>query len=67
MTPDLKNVMVSNGYIADEPLQELIPYMDAFNIDLKAFSEEFYRKYTGARLDPVLQTLKEIRRSRPTS
>jgi pyruvate formate lyase activating enzyme len=59
----LKNVMVSNGYLAVEPLQELIPCMDAFNIDLKSFSEEFYRKHTGGRLDPVLQTLKEIRRA----
>jgi pyruvate formate lyase activating enzyme len=59
----LKNVMVSNGYLAVEPLRELIPFMDAFNIDLKSFSDEFYRKHTGARLDPVLQTLKEIRRT----
>lgn len=59
----LKNVIVSNGYMAVEPLQELIRFMDAFNIDLKSFSEAFYRKYTGARLDPVLQTLKEIRRA----
>jgi len=59
----LRNVMVSNGYIEPDPLAELLKVTDAFNIDLKAFTEEFYRKYTGARLEPVLRTLKEIRLS----
>jgi pyruvate formate lyase activating enzyme len=62
-TEGLKNIMVSNGYIAREPLQELLLFMDAFNIDLKSFSDEFYRKHAGARLEPVLQTLKQIRSS----
>lgn len=57
----LKNVVVSNGYINEEPLLELMQYADAFNIDLKAFSEGFYRKITGAHLDPVLHTLRTIR------
>lgn len=59
----LKNVMVSNGYIQENPLVELMRYMDAFNIDLKGFSEEFYRKFAGARLAPVLHTLKLIRQA----
>lgn len=59
----LKNVMVSNGYIGQKPLEELLDYVDAFNIDLKGFSEEFYRKFTGAKLEPVLSTLKQIRKS----
>jgi pyruvate formate lyase activating enzyme len=59
----LKNVMVSNGYINEEPLNELFKYMDAFNIDLKGFSEHFYRKFTGATLSPVLRTLKQIRKA----
>jgi len=59
----LGNVMVSNGFIAPEPLGELLPVMDAFNIDLKAFTEDVYRKFTGAGLSPVLQTLKTIRRA----
>ncbi|MBN1144931.1 MAG: AmmeMemoRadiSam system radical SAM enzyme [Bacteroidales bacterium] len=59
----LKNVMVSNGYIAHKPLEELLDYMDAFNIDLKGFSEEFHMKFTGARLEPVLKTLKQIRKA----
>lgn len=59
----LKNVMVSNGYINEDPLTELMRYMDAFNIDLKGFSEDFYRKFTGASLAPVLHTLKLIRKA----
>lgn len=59
----LKNVMVSNGYINEDPLVELMRYMDAFNIDLKGFSEDFYRRFTGARLSPVLHALKLIRRA----
>lgn len=58
---DLKNVMVSNGYIEQEPLKDLIPLVDAFNIDLKAFTEEFYRKSTHSHLEPVKQTLLRIR------
>lgn len=56
----MKNVMVSNGYINEEPLNELLRYIDAFNIDLKGFSEEFYRKFAGAGVSPVLRTLKQI-------
>lgn len=59
----LKNVMVSNGYIDEEPLQELLLYIDAFNIDLKAFTGEFYIRQTGATLPPVLQAIKTIRRA----
>ncbi|NOU16686.1 MAG: AmmeMemoRadiSam system radical SAM enzyme [Bacteroidales bacterium] len=59
----LKNVMVSNGYINKEPLSVLFEFIDAFNIDLKAFTDIFYRKYTGGRLQPVLDSLKEIRKS----
>jgi len=43
----LKNVVVSNGYICEEPLKELLPIIDAFNIDLKGFTEEFYHKLRG--------------------
>jgi pyruvate formate lyase activating enzyme len=59
----MKNVMVSNGYIREDPLQELLTCMDAFNIDLKGFSDDFYRSFTGARLGPVLRTLQLIRKS----
>ena len=59
----LLTVMVSNGYINPEPLKELISFTDAFNVDLKAFNNDFYRKLTGAELAPVLNTLKQIARS----
>lgn len=59
----LKNVMVSNGYIRSEPLNELLPLIDAFNIDLKSFSDTFYKKQTGGSLYPVLETIKTIVRA----
>jgi len=59
----LKNVVVSNGYVNPEPLQEALPLLDAFNIDLKAFSNTFYQKHTKGKLEPVLQTLKTIAHS----
>lgn len=56
----LRNVVVSNGYLNPAPLQELLPLIDAFNIDLKAFSDDFYRRQTGGRLQPVLESLQII-------
>lgn len=56
----LKNVVVSNGYINKEPLKKLLPFIDAFNIDLKAFSEEFYATHTKGKLQSVLDSLKQI-------
>jgi len=57
----LKTTMISNGFINPDPLIQLLPFMDAFNIDLKAFRDEFYRKHTGARLAPVLETLRILK------
>lgn len=56
----LKSVMVTNGFIEKEPLKKLIRTTDAFNIDLKAFNDTFYRKITGASLNPVLETIREV-------
>ncbi len=53
----LYTVYVTNGYINEEPLGEIGQYLDAMNIDVKAFTDEFYRKITGARLQPVLDTV----------
>ena len=50
-------VVVTNGYINPEPLEQILPYIDALNIDLKAFNDSFYRKLCGASLDPVLKTI----------
>ncbi len=57
---NLKNVIITNGYINPEPLKELTPYIDAFNIDLKAFTEDFYKKQTYSSLQPVLNTIETI-------
>ncbi len=59
----LKNIVVSNGYINTEPLKKLLPFIDAFNIDLKSFSNEFYQKQTKGKLQPVLNSLKTIAKS----
>mgnify|MGYP001484250010 CR=1 FL=1 len=56
----MKNVMVTNGYINSRPLDELLDVIDAFNIDLKAFDNNFYRKYTGGKLKPVLDTIARV-------
>ena len=54
---DIKTVWVTCGYINEEPLRKLIPYLDAANIDLKGFSEDFYSTYTTGTLEPVLRTI----------
>ncbi len=53
----LRNIWVTGGYINPEPLRELAPVMDAANIDLKGFTEEYYRKVCGGRLQPVLDAI----------
>jgi len=53
---NLKNVVVTNGYINQKPLEDLLPFIDAMNIDLKGFSQEFYSKL-GGRLEPVKATI----------
>ncbi len=57
----LKTILVSNGFINPAPLGELIPFLDAANIDLKAWSETFYNKFCGGHLEPVLNTLRLLR------
>jgi pyruvate formate lyase activating enzyme len=58
----LKNVWVSNGYMSKETLDLVGPYLDAINVDLKAFTEEFYQEVCGAKLQPVLDNLIDIKR-----
>ncbi|MFP4169961.1 MAG: AmmeMemoRadiSam system radical SAM enzyme [Methanomassiliicoccales archaeon] len=52
----ISNVYVTNGYLKEDPLRELSPFLDAMNIDVKAFREDFYRKVCRASLQPVLDT-----------
>lgn len=59
----LKNAAVSNGFINPGPLREILPLIDAFNIDLKAFDKKFYKKQAKGKLKPVLKTLKIIARN----
>lgn len=56
----LHNVMVTNGYVNVKPLEKLVKVIDAFNIDLKAFSNDFYRRYAGASLSPVLEAIRMV-------
>lgn len=58
----LLNVMVSNGYVNPEPLAELLPLIDAWNIDMKSIRPEFYKRLSGGRLEPVLNTITEVNR-----
>jgi len=57
MENGLKNVFVTNGYITEETLRELAPHLHAANIDLKSFSDGFYREICGAHLQPVLDAI----------
>jgi len=58
---DIKNVFVSNGFMTEQSLQLIAPHLDAANVDLKAFADDFYKKQCGARLDPVLKTLERMK------
>ena len=58
----IANVYVSNGYMSAEMLALFHPWLDAVNIDLKAFNDATYRKYAGGRLQPVLDSLKLLRK-----
>ena len=58
---DIKSVAVTAGYITDEARAEFYRYMDAANVDLKAFTEDFYYKICGGHLQPVLDTLKYLK------
>ncbi len=57
----LKNVWVSNGYMSDETLKLIIPYLDAINVDLKFFDNKNYQKICGGKLDPILKNLKMLK------
>jgi pyruvate formate lyase activating enzyme len=57
----IKTVAVTAGYICDAPRRELYRHMDAANVDLKAFTQDFYRRICFGNLDPVLETLKYLR------
>jgi len=57
----LNNIYITNGYMTTEMLEMISPYLDAVNVDLKAFRDETYRRIIGARLQPVLDNLRKIK------
>jgi len=57
----LKNVFVTNGFMTAEAIETIAPYLVAANVDLKSFRDEFYRRHCGARLEPVLESLKKMK------
>lgn len=58
----LKNVFVTNGYMTEEVLNDIYPYMDAANVDLKGFTEEHYQNVCGAKLKPVLDSIRLMKK-----
>lgn len=60
-TQGIKNIVVSNGYINEKPLHELCNNVNAFNIDLKYWSDDIYKKVSKGSLQPVLNSLKIIK------
>jgi pyruvate formate lyase activating enzyme len=52
-----KNVLITNGFVNEKPLGDLLPLIDALNVDVKAFTDTFYRDVCGGRLAPVLRTV----------
>jgi len=57
----IKNVRVSNGFMSLQCLEKMKKYLDAVNVDLKAFTDEFYHNICGARLQPILDNIKRLR------
>jgi len=59
----LRNIFVSNGFMSREATEILVPWLDAINIDLKAFTDSFYRSVCGARLQPVLDSIQRMHKA----
>lgn len=55
---NIKNIFITNGFITSEALQTIAPNLDAANVDLKSFSNDFYKKICKAKLQPILDTIK---------
>jgi pyruvate formate lyase activating enzyme len=57
----IKNIFVTNGYLSKESLEEISPFLDGANVDLKAFQDKTYKSVCGARLQPVLDTIQRMK------
>lgn len=62
LSSGIRNIFVSNGFMTEEALETISPYLDAANVDLKSFSDAFYIEQCGARLKPVLKTLEGMKK-----
>lgn len=51
-------ILVTNGFVNKEPLEKILPFIDAMNIDLKGFTQKYYNEICGAKIEPVLETIK---------
>ncbi len=58
---DIKNIYVTNGFMTPESLEIISPYLDAANVDIKAFQDEPYRRLMGGRLEPVLESCRSMK------
>ena len=58
----LFNVFVTNGYMTTEAIEAIAPYLDACNVDLKSFREDFYKNICGGHLEPVLESIRCMKR-----
>jgi pyruvate formate lyase activating enzyme len=61
---NIRSVIISCGFMNEEPLKEMCEVLDAIKIDLKGFSEDFYRKVCSAELKPVLRSIKQVSKSK---
>ena len=57
----IRNIFVTNGYMSGRALEEIAPYLDAANVDLKAWNRDYYKRLCKARLDPVLETIRHMK------
>ncbi|MBU0619771.1 MAG: AmmeMemoRadiSam system radical SAM enzyme [Patescibacteria group bacterium] len=60
----LCNIWVSNGFMSEKTFNAISPYLDAVNIDIKSFSDKFYRQNCGARLDPILENCRRVKKKK---
>lgn len=62
-TRNIKNIWVTNGFMSDETLKLIIPYLDAANVDLKSFDDKFYEENCGASVGPILDNIKKMKKN----
>ncbi len=58
---NLKNIWITNGFMSEQTLELIFPYLDAVNVDLKSWDNNFYKNYCGAWLDPILENCKRLK------